>query len=126
MKRQFILLKDLPGCPKGRIFKEDINGNYFHSMTDDEFLSKKYQPYNYSKDAVIGNGMWFKELTEIPPQYGDKVHVSLDKDFKSVWYGIYIGKHPTKNLHIILTRARPKLKIRESIDTWKYCKKREW
>lgn len=124
-QRKFVLMKDLPGCPKGRIFKEDVAGNYFHSMTDEEAISGELQSYKYSKDAVIGNGMWFKEISEVLFHYGERVIVSDDPKLESFWYGIYIGKHPTKNSHVVLTRERPKLKIPETVDCWKYCKRRD-
>lgn len=52
MSIELILLKDLPYCPKGRIFKQDINGNFFHSMTDEEGLSGKFKGYHFTKKDV--------------------------------------------------------------------------
>jgi len=54
-----ILKKDLPNCPKGRKFKLDINGNYFHSMTDEECIDGKLKPYKFTKDEVQSNSEWF-------------------------------------------------------------------
>lgn len=41
--KKLILIKDLPSCPKGRIFKENISGEYYHSMTDQEYIDKKFK-----------------------------------------------------------------------------------
>lgn len=57
---------------------------------------------------------------------GDKVKCSDEEDFKEFWYGTYIGKHPTKEAHIILCRARPELRIGENVDTFTYCQRYEW
>lgn len=61
----FLLLKNLPNCPKGRLFKEDVNGNYFHSMTDDEVIEGKLTTYLFTKDEVLSNKKWFVEVTHL-------------------------------------------------------------
>lgn len=59
--------------------------------------------------------------------YGAKVMCSSDKNYKEFWYGTYIASHPVKkDLHIVLLRARPNLKIKESLDIFKYCKIKNW
>jgi hypothetical protein len=58
----FVLLKDLPNCPKGRIFKEDINGNFFHSMSDEEGISGGYKSYKFTKEEVENNPNWFDKI----------------------------------------------------------------
>lgn len=51
MKR-YVLLIDLPKCPKGRFFHETIAGDFFHSMTDKEAISKKYKHYDFTKEEI--------------------------------------------------------------------------
>jgi hypothetical protein len=58
-QRKLILIKKLPNCPKGRIFKEDINGNFYYSMTDEEVIEGKLKMYNFTKEEVINNPKWF-------------------------------------------------------------------
>jgi len=53
------LKKDLPNCPKGRKYKSDINGNYFHSMTDEEYIEGKLKTYKFTKEEVQSNPEWF-------------------------------------------------------------------
>lgn len=61
---------------------------------------------------------------EVSIKHGDKVMCSNDMDFKDFWYGTYIGKHPRNDLHVVLTRARPELKIHEELDAYAFCRKR--
>jgi hypothetical protein len=58
-QKKIVLMKNLPNCPKGRIFKEDINGDFFHSMTDDEAIKGKLKPYKFTKNEVESNPDWF-------------------------------------------------------------------
>ena len=44
-----ILLKDLPDCPKGSVFKETTNGNFFNARTD----------YVFSPGVIERNPGWF-------------------------------------------------------------------
>lgn len=37
--KQFVFAKDFGFIPAGRVLKQDCNGNYFLSQTDDEFLA---------------------------------------------------------------------------------------
>jgi len=60
-QKQIVLLKDLPKCPKGRVFKEDISGDFFHSMSDDEAISKKFKNYKFTKLEVENNPDWFSQ-----------------------------------------------------------------
>jgi hypothetical protein len=62
--KQYKLLKPLPGCPIGRIFKQDLGGNYFHSMTDEEAIHGNLKMYNFTKDEVEGNPDFFEKLTD--------------------------------------------------------------
>jgi len=61
-QKKFKLLKDLPNCPKGRIFKENINGDYFHSMTDEEAINGILKNYDFSKEEVNNNTDWFLQI----------------------------------------------------------------
>ena len=61
-QKKIILMKNLPNCPKGRIFKEDINGDFFHSMTNDESIEGKFKSYKFTKEEVINNGKWFLNI----------------------------------------------------------------
>lgn len=60
-QKQITLLKDLPSCPKGRIFISDINGDYFHSMTDKEYLEGNLKSYKYTKEEMNLNPKWFSK-----------------------------------------------------------------
>lgn len=61
MKPNYILQKDLPNCPKGRIFKPTYDGkNYFLFMTDNEFINGKLYNYKFKADVVENNTLWFK------------------------------------------------------------------
>ena len=62
LKRVLVLAKSLPNCPKGRLFKEDISGNFFHSMTDKEYIKGKLKDYRFTKKEVKKNKKWFYEL----------------------------------------------------------------
>ena len=62
LKRVLVLVKSLPNCPKGRLFKEDISGNFFHSMTDKEVIKGKFKLYKFTKKEVKKNKKWFYEL----------------------------------------------------------------
>lgn len=62
-----------------------------------------------------------KEAVEL--NYGDKVECSTDKDYSEFWKGTYIAKHPTTNAHIVLTRARPELRIQEELNDFSFCRK---
>ena len=61
----------------------------------------------------------------LPLTYGDKVKCSMSKDYREFWLGTYIAKHPTKNRHVVLLRARPSLRIEEELETFAYCQ-RQW
>ncbi len=61
-QKKLVLMKNLPSCPKGRIFKEDTNGDFFHSMTDDEFLDKSLKEYKFTKQEVADNRKWFSSI----------------------------------------------------------------
>lgn len=54
------LLKDLINCPKGRLFKENVNGYFYHYITDEECIQNKYKQYSFTKDEVLNNPDWFK------------------------------------------------------------------
>jgi hypothetical protein len=99
--KQYRLLKPLPGCPIGRIFKEDVDGEYYHSMSDDEAISGKYLMYVFTKKEVETNSDFFEEFngdnymvriynasnfdefkevdTGIPTQLVDEIQNALDR-----------------------------------------------
>jgi len=99
--KQYRLLKPLPGCPIGRIFKEDVDGEYYHSMSDDEAISGKYLMYVFTKKEVEINSDFFEEFngdnymvriynasnfdefkevdTGIPTQLVDEIQNALDR-----------------------------------------------
>lgn len=60
-EKKLILMKSLPNCPKGRIFKEDINGNFFHSMSDEEHVERKFKLYKFTKEEILENSDWFSD-----------------------------------------------------------------
>lgn len=66
MKNQktVILLKDLPACPKGRIFKSNIDGDFFHFITTEEHIEGKFKPYRFSEEEVKTNTDWFSFFDE--------------------------------------------------------------
>jgi hypothetical protein len=61
-KNEAILLNDLPLCPKGRIFKIDINGDYYHHMSDDEIINDKFKFYVFTEKEILTNSSWFKVI----------------------------------------------------------------
>jgi len=62
MKPNYILKKDLPNCPKGRVFKPTIDGNdYFLSMSDNEAIENKLHSYKFKANVVENNPKWFKK-----------------------------------------------------------------
>lgn len=62
-QKKVVLLKNLPNCPKGRIFKEDIAGDFFHSMTDKEAIEGKLKSYTFTKEEVKKNiPKWFSNI----------------------------------------------------------------
>ena len=63
MKKQFRNIKELPGCPIGRIFKEDVDGDYYHSMSDDEAIGGEFYPYKFPSD-IMENTEWFEECED--------------------------------------------------------------
>jgi hypothetical protein len=63
MKKQFRNIKELPGCPIGRIFKEDVNGDYYYSMSDDEVIGGEFYPYKFPLD-IMENTQWFVECND--------------------------------------------------------------
>jgi hypothetical protein len=62
--KQYRLLKPLPGCPVGRLFKADENGIYYHIMTEAEALQDGLKMYNFTKDEVDENPDFFEKLTD--------------------------------------------------------------
>jgi hypothetical protein len=69
--KKYRLLKPLPGCPSGRIFKQDLGGDYFHSMTDEEAIHSNFKMYVFTKYEVEGNPDFFEEFD------GENFHAKL-------------------------------------------------
>jgi hypothetical protein len=68
-KKIFYRLKqDLIGCPKGRIFqKRFVNDEYFHCMTDQEVIGRKFNgSYIFQKEEVENNPEWFEPFGLYP------------------------------------------------------------
>lgn len=63
-RKQYILEKDLPGCPKGRKFLEDIDGNYCLSITYDEHIEGEIKIYKFTKSEIESNPDWFRERSD--------------------------------------------------------------
>lgn len=55
----YTLKKSMPGCPAGRLFKQNSGGEYFHSMTDDEAVSGELVDYRLPRNVVEYNPDWF-------------------------------------------------------------------
>lgn len=71
MKPNYILQKDLPNCPKGRVFKPTIDGTlYFLSMTNNEVINGNLHDYKFKPDEVENNILWFKveEISDLKSQ----------------------------------------------------------
>lgn len=65
MKSNYILKKDLPNCPKGRVFRPTYDGTqYFLSMTDNEMINGTLHDYKFKASEVENNPDWFKKETE--------------------------------------------------------------
>jgi hypothetical protein len=65
MKSNYVLKKDLPNCPKGRVFRPTYDGtHYFLSMTDNEVMSGRLHDYKFKAGEVENNPDWFKKETE--------------------------------------------------------------
>lgn len=59
-----VLLKDLPCCPAGRIFKSTNDGlSFYHYMTDDEVINSQLKDYTFSRRDVESNPSWFRWQT---------------------------------------------------------------
>lgn len=59
---QVKLLKDLPNCPKGRIFMQNMGGTWFNRMTDEEHIENKFQRYILDNKTILDNPAWFKKV----------------------------------------------------------------
>jgi hypothetical protein len=60
--KQYRLLKPLPGCPVGRLFKADENGIYYHIMTEAESLQDGLKMYYFTTQDIIDNTDFFELL----------------------------------------------------------------
>jgi hypothetical protein len=63
MKRRFRNIKELPGCPIGRIFKEDSSGNFYHSLSDEDAFGDVLIPYKFALKHME-NKEWFVEYKD--------------------------------------------------------------
>lgn len=65
MKCNYILKKDLPNCPKGKVFRPTYDGkDYFLSLTDNEHINGNFPDYKFKADVVENNTDWFKKETK--------------------------------------------------------------
>ena len=64
MRKKLKLRKDLPSCPAGRIFRENVSGDFFHSMTDKEIIETDLKMYTFTAEEVNKNPEWFEEIYE--------------------------------------------------------------
>ena len=84
MKPNYILQKDLPNCPKGRVFKPTIDGTlYFLSMTDNEAINGNLHDYKFKPDEVENNILWFKveEISDLKIQLESALN---EKDYLDI------------------------------------------
>lgn len=85
MKPNYILKKDLPNCPKGRVFKPTIDGTlYFLSMTDNEVIKGYLHDYKFKAHEVENNKEWFKieEISDLKKQLESALNSKKDIEFK--------------------------------------------
>lgn len=96
MKSNYILKKDLPNCPKGRIFKPTHDGEiYFLSITEDECISGKIHEYKFKSTEVESNPYWFKKEKE--------------SDLKNQ---LLLAEKTKKDLEYQISELKKKLKIK--------------
>lgn len=62
--KKLILLKNLPNCPKGRIFKQALNGDFFNSATDWEVTNNKIKSYVFTPKEIEKNKKFFLEVSD--------------------------------------------------------------
>lgn len=105
MDQKVLLLKDLPGCPAGRIFKENVKGDFFLSMTDQEVVDGKLKQYIFTAQEICANDDFFSLIKEEPVQAktlipawieSHDISVRLQRALKLLYKG-YSGlniKHP--------------------------------
>ncbi len=95
-------------------------------MKENEGLREKLELYRTDLQKDLSD---LREHVAAPaqeggnPTYGDKVKCSNESDYSGFWLGTFIGKHPSSDTYIILLRARPHMKIKESLELFKYCEK---
>ncbi len=59
---RMMLLKDLPMCPKGRIFCKDIYNDYRHEIGPREEISGQFMHYDFPAVFVKNSPEWFKPV----------------------------------------------------------------
>ena len=83
---ELILIKDLPRCPKGRVFKQDVSGGFFHSISDSDI--DRYHSYHFTKEEIKEISDWFvvKNEKENNIKFSPKgyLHV-LSTDYHYLW-----------------------------------------
>jgi hypothetical protein len=85
MKPNYILQKDLPNCPKGRIFKPTNDGkHYFLSMTDNEVINGNLHDYKFKADEVENNILWFRveKISDLKSQLESALNEKRDVENK--------------------------------------------
>lgn len=82
---ELVLVKDLPGCPKGRIFKEDMHGGYFNSMTDEEAVNGKIKSYVFNKKEMEEYQNWFTDKARYELHDVDKYEkIDIPEDLQQI------------------------------------------
>lgn len=85
MKPNYILKKDLPNCPKGRIFMPTNDGlTYFLHRTDNEVIKGYLPHYSFKSNVVENNKEWFKieEISDLKKQLESALNSKKDIEFK--------------------------------------------
>ena len=83
-----VLTKDLMGCPKGRIFKETIDGGFFHFRTTDEVLKGEMVDYLFTRKQVENNPEWFREYVESDGDIETDLSASIEHDISTALHMI--------------------------------------
>lgn len=97
--RTFLLKKDLPGLPSGRVFRTTIDMKHvFVSMSDEERIyNKDLHSYDFPIEIVEKNTDWFEETTDPKVIMASKTY-SLDvvrKAFETFRYVGFPHNNPT-------------------------------
>ncbi len=74
--KTYKLLKPLPLCPVGRLFKETFDGSdYYHYMTDEEGIGQTLIMYRFSKGHVESSPDFFEEVQPVTDNDNQKMEL---------------------------------------------------